>query len=1355
MGGGKGGTTTSTVSIPPEVLARYNAVNARAEEVAKTPFQPYTGQFVAGITPTQQAGITGTSAAAGLAQPFYGAGAQYTQQGAQAVGPLTKQQISYYQDPFTQAVVDPTVAALQQEQGQQRAALSARQASTGAFGGDRSGLERANLARQQGLGMAQAIAPLYSQGYQTGVQTATGQQGVIASDLARRLQAGQQIAGLGTGAQAAALQGAQAQIGAGTLEQQTKQADLTAQYQQYLQQQGYPFQVAQFLANIAMGTGALSGSTTTTQQPSGFFSDRRLKHDVHEIGKTNDGLPIYSFKYNGDNKTQIGLMAQDVEKKHPDAVGVMGGYKTVDYGKATEDSERPERAYGGSASMGGGVWHPDAYAGGGLVDADDMKSILQAQQAGFGPFAGGLYGGSGQGLPGSKATGIVPQASLPVPKLVTAAQPAARQASGLSQAAQVGSNIASTGRAAVDFKNWVQGLGKNKPTTGAAEAAKTGVTAPATTGKADLPSAKARDVSTEPSAEVTGFKVPGVTPTPQNFDQPTVTPPDATPDLEGFFAQGGVIPRYHKAPGGVLPYKTAEDFEYIPISVLQEGEQEADQAAGQFKKNAGAGGGGGGGGGGLGSVIGTAANLASIGKFMLPFFLAEGGVVPSRGHYDDGGPTPVATGVAPSDTVDDYEKQAEDVIQKGLPRVKQMESRGLNVPNYAGASSAFGPYQFLEGTFADVAKRHPEAGVDPRDHRNPDAQEALAPHYARDLAKAYKAADVPFDFNALRMGWAMGEKGGPAFMSAALRNPDAPSTSLVSPQVIKANPTWFFNPDGTVKTAQETIAGLTKGGAGGPSRGVSTAQSSNREMSIGDAVRAITPESFPTSQNFWIPALSGIGAMLASNRPTFLGALGEGLVGGVAGYQQQQKFQAEIAKQVMDVIKERFVPFKDKDGNPKFMDKTLNREVTPNDVMRFGAGYAQKFGFNPEELGFAPQAPEAPSGPTLGGAKRTAMTGEPTKVAPAVVTSTEAQPKAQPAAGEAPSAGQAKAELPNINKMNLAELRVLAKTRPDQIPGLLNDPDNDPRKMQAEINELNAQADLNINTNPTMSKELKELAEKTQIRMDNYIKDAVDLQYKKNVGLQEAATKDVNDYRAEAVRGINTAKILDQNVQRLADIAADYETGMFAEARAKTVQIARALGVDRMLPTNWQNDPDNYDEAFKLSLKQALQAAVQDKLVRAPKFAIDIEKQAYPGPYQSPGAMYALLGEVLGEIRMHKDEYNSYLQKPLGYDHVKHMLEFDPKQDKLRGYTRDAYASLPAYKGVPEEKLDSLRRTYGDFTPKTRGAATSAPAGTEQPSAPALPEPLRGVEGLSYSPSRKQYRDGAGNIYDLSGKRVQ
>ena len=77
------------------------------------------------------------------------------------------------------------------------------------------------------------------------------------------------------------------------------------------------------LGGIAQGAGAALG---------GFFmSDRRLKTDIEKVGKTNAGLPIYTYKYKGDNKTQMGVMAQDVEKKTPKAVKEIGGFKAVNY----------------------------------------------------------------------------------------------------------------------------------------------------------------------------------------------------------------------------------------------------------------------------------------------------------------------------------------------------------------------------------------------------------------------------------------------------------------------------------------------------------------------------------------------------------------------------------------------------------------------------------------------------------------------------------------------------------------------------------------------------------------------------------------------------------------------------------------------------------------------------------------------------------------------------------------------------------------------------------------------------------------------------------------------------------------
>ena len=541
MGGGKSGSTgttqqnqTSTVSIPPDVLARYNAVNAQASSVAQTPFQPYTGEFVAPVNATQQGGInqiTGAanwinptysntvntiSAGLGAAQPQYDAasgnitgglaGGQAANQTAlgqyagatQAAQPYNAGALagygqaaglaaagtgavnpgalntSAYMSPYNDAVVQSTMALLGQQQAGQRNALSTQQIQGGAFGGNRGNIDQSVLAGQQNLATANVVSGLENQNYAQALGAAQQQQGVgLGAAQANRaaLQTGanqfqglgsavqglgQQVYGQGTGQAAftgqigqqgyqqalgaagaqtglgqaqfgtdlAAAQGygaagtqalqsqlaqGQAQLGAGTVQQQTQQAQDQAAYQQFLQQQAYPFQTTQFQAGIAEGTGALSGSTTSgsasnfTPQP--FFSDRRLKENIKTIAHTSAGIPIVQYNYKGQpGGTHIGLIAQDVEKKRPDAVGLSHGFKTVDY-------ERALRARGGGLAGGGpamviyrlgGSVEPDdagqGFADGGApgLDANTMAALLAAHQAMY-PGAAGRAGMGGEG----------------------------------------------------------------------------------------------------------------------------------------------------------------------------------------------------------------------------------------------------------------------------------------------------------------------------------------------------------------------------------------------------------------------------------------------------------------------------------------------------------------------------------------------------------------------------------------------------------------------------------------------------------------------------------------------------------------------------------------------------------------------------------------------------------------------------------------------------------------------------------------------------------------------------------------------------------------------------------------------
>lgn len=464
--GGKSSQSTSQVSIPPEVLANYQAANSAATSAASLPFQSYNGQFVAPINSQQNTGIAATNAAANQAQPYFGAATSAinnaqssaqpynnaaTQAVTQAGQPVTGQQINQYMSPYIGDVLGSTESLLNQQNQQAMAGQTGNAIMSGAFGGDRTGIAAANLQQQQDLAAGNVYSGILNQGYNTALSAAQNQQQVGLAQGQALAGIGNQVysqgantssalAGLGTGAQNASLQGATAQLSAGQLQQQTQQAQDTAEYNQFLQQQSYPFQTAQFLANVAEGTGSLSGSTTTSTQPGGFFSDDRLKEDIEPVGETYDGQKIIRFRYKGQKDKQLGLSAQKVERIHPDAVGLAGGYRTVDYGKATDDAaERGHFCGGGLAAANDSIMYRGKHASGGSpsgLSLGDVAALIQAQQQMYAPQQGGMYGGIASGAPRGGSS-YVPSANLPVSHLAVAEAPQ-RQTSAAQNVQQIG-----------------------------------------------------------------------------------------------------------------------------------------------------------------------------------------------------------------------------------------------------------------------------------------------------------------------------------------------------------------------------------------------------------------------------------------------------------------------------------------------------------------------------------------------------------------------------------------------------------------------------------------------------------------------------------------------------------------------------------------------------------------------------------------------------------------------------------------------------------------------------------------------------------------------------------------------------
>ena len=361
---GSKGATTTTTSAPPKVVEdMYKYLTEQGKTLQQQPYQPYTGQMVAELNPIQQQGIAQAGQYAQAAQPYYQGAAAGTLGAMQGYTPEGFQQgVGGYMSPYLQNAMGSTAALLANQQAQQRQELLGKTIASGAFGGDRGKIAQVALMGQQNLATGQTLGQMAQAGYSDAAKNylaSLGAQGALASQLGQ----------LGTAAQTAGLTGAQALTQAGGTPYQVEQAKLASQYGQFAQGQAYPFQTLGYLAHIASGLGAGQGGTSSTTQPgpnvlgqafgtalslaSLPWSDKRLKEDIQEVGKTFDGQPIYSFKYKGDDKTQIGLMAQDVEKKHPEAVGLAGGYKTVDYAKATEDAAERGKFYLGGASMGG------------------------------------------------------------------------------------------------------------------------------------------------------------------------------------------------------------------------------------------------------------------------------------------------------------------------------------------------------------------------------------------------------------------------------------------------------------------------------------------------------------------------------------------------------------------------------------------------------------------------------------------------------------------------------------------------------------------------------------------------------------------------------------------------------------------------------------------------------------------------------------------------------------------------------------------------------------------------------------------------------------------------------------------
>lgn len=200
----------------------------------------------------------------------------------------------------------------------------------------------ADSAQAIARGVTQAQAPIIAGQYNQDVQN---QFGAANSLYGAGVTGATTEAGLG----GAALGGAQQLPGITNQNQNTVLAAEAAR-------QGIPLGLLQQLTAMTGGIAGLGGQNSGTgyaqtqqqQNPlstllgagiagASLLSDERAKEDKVPIGMLNDGQTIWRYNYRADpeKRTHIGLLAQEVERWHPEAVTEVGGLKHVNYDIAT------------------------------------------------------------------------------------------------------------------------------------------------------------------------------------------------------------------------------------------------------------------------------------------------------------------------------------------------------------------------------------------------------------------------------------------------------------------------------------------------------------------------------------------------------------------------------------------------------------------------------------------------------------------------------------------------------------------------------------------------------------------------------------------------------------------------------------------------------------------------------------------------------------------------------------------------------------------------------------------------------------------------------------------------------------
>lgn len=194
-------TTTNTNTNTTPTLASYqqqpvqNYYGMVGNMVSQASQDPTIAQqFIPGASANQQLSYRNAAQLGGQNSYFGQAGSLASQAansgpntyGGTTVGPTTHMTaaslndnggVQSYMNPYMNSVINPTLAAFDQNAGAQQAALAARGAANGAFSGSRYGLQQNDLTSQLALSRAQTQGGLLDSGWNQAINAANSDAG--------------------------------------------------------------------------------------------------------------------------------------------------------------------------------------------------------------------------------------------------------------------------------------------------------------------------------------------------------------------------------------------------------------------------------------------------------------------------------------------------------------------------------------------------------------------------------------------------------------------------------------------------------------------------------------------------------------------------------------------------------------------------------------------------------------------------------------------------------------------------------------------------------------------------------------------------------------------------------------------------------------------------------------------------------------------------------------------------------------------------------------------------------------------------------------------------------------------------